>query len=697
MEQDELLKIYFSEAEELTQSLEQSLLTLEESPEDEDIINEAFRAAHTMKSSAAMVGFEQISEFTHTLENVLDRVRNKKLTVTKELISLLLEANDFLKQMVENASRGQAECAPEKFKQMKSHLDRFLGIVTPEKTREETVLPPSPPAQKEYYYKITMTFKRDLFNTGQDPIMLFKELEKLGEILKVEADLSRLPPLDVLNPYELYISWKLIIKTKEAFSKIKDVFIFVEEDNVIEIEDVTKRFSGDIDIEAAHKLLGEILVEEGLVSKSDLDKALEGQKKIGEILVDQKKISHKELKEVLEAQKKSRVYLRRSTVRVDTEKLDKLVNLVEEIAIGISQLSVKMNLESSAISVHIQECLEGLDKISRELQEQVMRLRLFPIQGTFNRFQRMIRDLAYKQGKNIKVIINGGDTELDKDLIEQVGDSLKHLVRNCVDHGIEPPEERKKKGKSEEGVVKLKAFQKGGNIYIEITDDGRGIDEKAIVEKAIEAGLLKEERPLSKQEVYQLIFEPGLSTSDEITDISGRGVGLDVVKTNINQLGGSISVFSEKDRGTTFTISIPLTLAIVDGMKIRVGEDVYIIPIRYILGSFQAKKGAIKTIEGRGEVVDFRGQCLPLVRLDHALGIETNRLLQEGIVVVVDAETKRMGFLVEEILGEQQIVIKSIDKNFRRVPGIAGATILGDGTVSLILDVYGLERRLFNR
>lgn len=695
MEQEELLQIYFAEAEELIQSLERSLMALEESPQDEDIINEAFRAAHTMKSSAAMVGFQQISEFTHTLENVLDRLRNKDLAVTNKLISLLLEANDFLKHMVENASSGEAECEPEKFDHMKGNLERFLGVEAMEV--EEEVKPIPPPAQKDHYYKITMVFRRDLFNTGQDPLMLFVELEELGEILKVEADLSQLPSLDTLNPYEIYISWKLVIKTKEVLSKIKDVFIFVEEDNTIEIEDVTKRFSEGIDVEAAHKLLGEILLEEGLVSESDLDQALEGQKKLGEILVEQEKISHKELEKALDIQKGSRIHLRRSTVRVDTEKLDKLVNLVEEIAIGISQLNVRVGLEPSATSIHVQENLENLDKIGRELQEQVMRLRLFPIEGTFNRFQRLIRDLAHEQGKKVKVIINGGDTELDKDLVEQVGDSLKHLVRNCVDHGIEPPHKRKEKGKAEEGTVELKAFQKGGKIFIEINDDGRGINEQAIVEKAVRSGLLEKGSPLTKQEAYQLIFEPGLSTSNGVTDISGRGVGLDVVKTNINQLGGSINISSETDKGTTFSISIPLTLAIMDGMKIRVEDEVFIIPVRYILGSFQVREGDIKTIEAKGEVVDFREQCLPLVRLNQALGLGSDGLSQDGIVVIVDAEVRRMGFLVDEILGEQQIVIKSLDKNFRRVPGIAGATILGDGTVSLILDIYGLERKLFNQ
>lgn len=694
MEQEEFLQIYFAEAEELTQSLEKSLMALEDSPQDENIVNEAFRAAHTMKSSAAMVGFHQISEFTHTLENVLERLRNKNLVVTRGLISLLLEANDFLKQMIENASQGKGEGEPKKFEEMKGKLGRFLGLEAPVGVEEKIGTVVSPP-QKDRYYKIVMNFKRNLFDTGQDPLMLLLELEELGEIMKIEADLSQLPVFESLNPYELYISWKLIIKTKEVLSKIEDVFIFVKEDNTIQIEDVTHRFGKGIDAEAAHKLLGEILLEEGLVLESDLDKALQNQKKLGEILVEQEKITPKELEKALDIQEESRIHFRRSTIRVDTEKLDKLMNLVEEITTGISRLNVGLGLEPQPLSIHLQETIENLDKIGRELQEQVMRVRLFPIEGTFNRFQRMIRDLAYKQGKKVKVIISGGDTELDKDLIEHVGDSLKHLVLNCVDHGIESPDERRRKGKTEEGLIELRAFQKGGKIFIEIRDDGRGINKKALIEKAVNQDLLKEGVTPTKDEVYQLMFEPGMSTTKAVTDTSGRGVGLDVVKTKIDQLNGSITVSSEKDKGTIFTIAIPLTLAIMDGMKVEVAEEVFIIPTRYILGCFQAKEGVIKTIEARGETVNFRGEYLPLVRLNRALGIDTHGFSKDGIVVVVDGERKRMGLLVDDVLGEQQVVIKSLDKHFRRVPGIAGATILGDGSVSLVLDIYGLEKLLF--
>lgn len=694
MKQEEFLQIYFAEAEELTQSLERSLMALEASPQDEKVVNEAFRAAHTMKSSSAMVGFHQISEFTHTLENILERLRNKNLVVTQGLISLLLEANDFLKQMIENASQGKGEGEAEKFEEMKGRLGRFLGLEAPIGAEEKIGTVPSPP-QEDRYYKIVMNFKRNLFDTGQDPLMLFLELEELGEIIKVEADLSQLPAFESLNPHELYISWKLIIKTKEVLSKIEDVFIFVKEDNTIQIEDVTHRFGKGIDVEAAHKLIGEILLEEGLVSESDLDKALQSQKKLGNVLVEQKKITPKELEKALDIQEESRIHLRKATVRVDTEKLDKLMNLAEEITAGISRLNVGLGLEPSPVSIYLQEIVENLEKIGSELQEQVMRVRLFPVEGTFNRFQRMIRDLAYKQGKKVKVIISGGDTELDKDLIEHVGDSLKHLVRNCVDHGIESPEERRRKGKTEEGLIELRAFQKGGKILIEIRDDGRGISKKALIEKAVNQGLLKEGVTPASEQVYQLMFEPGMSTAKAVTETSGRGVGLDVVKTKIDQLSGSISVSSEKDKGTTFTIAIPLTLAIMDGMKVEVAEEVFIIPTRYILGCFQVKEGVIKTVEARGETVDFRGEYLPLVRLNRALGLDGRGSSKNGIVVVVDSETKKMGLLVDDIPGEQQIVIKSLDKHFRRVPGIAGATILGDGSVSLVLDIYGLERLLF--
>ncbi len=674
MDQKQLLDIFLSEADELIQTIEKDLVALDSSPDDASLIDEVFRAVHTMKSSAAMVGFEKTSEYAHLLENLLERLRNKTMVVTKELISFLLRCGDFLKVLLDNGTQGQDECDPDEFNKMKDALGHYLDI--PEQSaskaeiKETEALPVS--ETKISYYKISMTFQKNLFLSGHDPLLLLLELQEMGELVHIEPNLSKLPGIHEISPCDLYISWSVLFKTERSITDIEDVFIFVRENNEIKIEDVSHRFHEGLSISDAGKILKELEIAEKITSEQEPKEALQKQKKTGALL-------------------------RKPTVRVKTERLDRLVNLMEEMTIGLDGLFLL--LEKSAIrSGKMLEKLEHLIAVGREAQEQVMMTRMFPLEETFGRFQRMIRDLSASQDKPIRVTIAGADTELDKNLVEKIEDPLKHIIRNCVDHGIERPEERKTKGKPEEGVVSLKAYQKEGRIYIEIGDDGRGLDEHRILKKAISKNLISKGSTPTKEQLYDLLFLPGFSTRDEVSEISGRGVGLDVVQTNVSELGGTINIVSEKDKGTTFIINLPMTLAIIKVMQIRVEKESFLIPFSVIAGLAQPLPGDIKTIETKEELINFQGEYIPLIRLDEVFKIEDpSEETSIGIVIIVESEKTRFGIFTDDIVDEHQVVIKNLETNFRKVPGIAGGTILGDGQVSLIIDIYGLEKMFFKK
>jgi two-component system chemotaxis sensor kinase CheA len=398
------------------------------------------------------------------------------------------------------------------------------------------------------------------------------------------------------------------------------------------------------------------------------------------------------------AQSQSRKIAKSSTIRVDTDKLDKLVNLVGEMVISVARMSqLASEVDDNSASRSLEGASSALERISRELQEQVMRVRMVPVEGTFNRFRRVVRDLSFELGKKIEIKMSGTDTELDKNVIEQIGDPLKHMIRNSIDHGIESPEERRRLGKPAEGTIWLKAFQREGNIFIEISDDGKGIDKDKVLAKAIDKSMAEPGRTYPDKEIFEMLFAPGLSTSEKVSEISGRGVGMDVVRKNIEDLHGSIEIISEKGKGSTFRVKLPLTLAIIDGMMVRVGNEVLTIPLSVIDKSVRPSKAEIKTVEGKGELVDIRGNYLPLVRIYELFDIPSEKTdPTDALVVVLQSTEGRFGVLVDDVLGQTQAVIKSIDKNFRKIEGTSGATILGNGKVSLILDVHGIERMAFN-
>lgn len=693
LENKELLEIFFSEAEDLLQKIEKSLLALEETPADPSLIQELFRAVHTMKSSAAMVGFDRLSEYIHILENLLDRLRKGQLPSSQSLISHLLNSQAVLRSWIEKLAKAEPISTSE-LENQKEKLTRFLGLDGKEKPADLS----APIKEKETtkkYYRISMVFNEDLFFSGQDPLLLLQELQDLGEIIKVEADVSNVPDLKELVPFSLYLSWKCLFAAQEPISTIEKVFCFVKEEHSIVIRDVTREFPEGIDRSLADKRIGEILLEEGLIKTEDLQEALQEQKKIGQVLLEKRMVTSEALSQIIAEQGKSRDFLRKSTIRVDTQKLDHMANLMEELSVNLSRVSHVLEEQGSLSSGILMEEMERLEQNIREMREQVMGVRMFPLEGTFQRLQRMVRDLAVEQGKEVKVGIQGAETELDKDLIEQITDPLKHLIRNAIDHGIESPAERMNSGKSSQGLLEINAFHREGKIFIQVRDDGRGLDEEAIYKKAVENNLIPPGKRPSSAEMHHLILLHGFSTARTVSEISGRGVGLDVVQEQVSRLGGLIDITSEAGLGTTITLRLPLTLAVLEGLMIGVGGESYLVPLSSVLAVREVRSKDIKTIEAQEEVLYFEDIYLPAVRLENVLKISGSQGNGHKIALILDSQRRRFALLADQLLDIRQVVIKGMETHFRSVPGVAGGAILGDGSVCLILDIYGLDHLIF--
>ncbi|QPD04826.1 MAG: Chemotaxis protein CheA [Candidatus Nitrospira kreftii] len=705
---------FFEEAAEHLAVVEEGLLKLEQNPNDLDLLNQIFRSAHSIKGTSGMFGFTDIAQFTHKMETLLDLLRNGQKVVTPQVADLLLRSTDCLKSLVEAAKSGSpidAETVQRLTAELVISQGAGLGAPGIEKTKATGSNSVSA-IDRSWVYTIAWTPPAWLFQRGLDPLQFFKELRNLGTLSQVTIDTAKLPDFDAMDPEICYLSWTMQLETTKDRKAIEAVFEFVIEDSTLVIEerealDVKRepaesgseiRFTNDEQqTESGEpKPLGEILVDSGVVSREALDQALAQQKRVGQILVEQRVASPQQVEQALQKQRKMEIAAQSkkadtTSIRVDTDKIDKLINLVGELVITQSMLSdLGTRFEMSHISVLL-ERMAQLERNTREIQERVMSIRMLPIGTAFSRFPRLVRDLAAKAGKKIQLVLSGEETELDKTVIESIGDPLTHLVRNSADHGLEPPEERLDNNKQEIGTIRLNAFHQGGNICITVEDDGRGLNRDRIVARAVKQGLIGENEKLSDDQIWPLIFRPGFSTAEKVTDVSGRGVGMDVVKRNIEGLGGTVSIKTTPGHGTIFTLKLPLTLAIIEGMTVRVGQETYIVPLLSILESIQPKPGAVKTIVGKGEVIDVRGTYLPMVRMYEVFALEPEITTPTAaILLILETEGERVAVMVDEILGQQQVVIKSMEQNFRKVEGIAGATILGDGTVGFILDVRGL-------
>lgn len=688
---DKLKEIFKSEVDELIEDSEEVLVALESDVGNVELINEIFRIFHSIKGSAGVVGFNDMAHFSHGVENVLDRVRQGELQISKNLISLVLESIDILKSYIEFYFGGP-NVDKAKIDRIESSLSRFKGVVEEPGFRIEEKRE-AKKVKKAKYFGIHLEMGEDIFTRGQDPLLLLQELADMGTFDSIRIDISKIPDLEELIPHKNYLCYDLVLKTRNSSEEVKDVFIFVIDDNPrIAVTDISNRFVDGVDTELADKRLGEILVDEGVLAEEDVERIAATHKRIGEEIIEKTSVDEEHVNRALRKKQKSQKIQIASTIRVKTDKLDKLINLIGEMVISVSRIT--MIAQDTGIK-EIINSTDELNRISRDLQEQIMTVRMVPLESTFKRFYRVVRDLSNSQRKNIELHISGEDTELDKTMIEQIADPLKHMVRNSVDHGIEISADRKRAGKPEKGNIWLKAYQEEGNVVIEIEDDGKGIDPDKIYQKAFSKGLVKKTREnVSEDEIYSFLFLPGFSTAQQVTEISGRGVGMDVVKRNIESLKGKIEVKSKYGKGSKFKIKIPLTIAIIDGMRLRIGTRSYIIPLDAIVESFQLSSLDLKSVKGAKDLVNLRGEVFPLVKLHTIFGGEELKKedFNKGIVVLVESTFKKFCIYVDEILGISQAVIKNLQKNYRSVPGIIGASLNGDGTISLIMDIPGIEK-----
>jgi two-component system, chemotaxis family, sensor kinase CheA len=681
-------EMFKAEAYELLAELETSLLELEERPEDNDIIGRVFRAMHTIKGSGAMFGFEDIAAFTHEVETVYDLVRNGKLSVSRELIDLTLQARDIIREMLD-ASAGDSQVDKDATQML---ITSFRQFIPQGKGNAGTASAASSPADKqkkedseaeEVVYRIRFKPPQDIFLRGVDPLSMLQELADCGK-LAVIAETSGIPYLEEYNADYCYTAWDIVLITTKDIDAIRDTFIFVEEDSEIKIE----RIEED-GISENSKMLGEILIDRGDLTREALAQVMGGKKLIGTMLVeagltepDKVEAALAEQKLIRDVREKKKAEESVSNIRVASEKLDKLVNLVGEMVTVQANLSQIAGRENNA---QLTAVAEEVERLTAELRDTTMNIRMLPIGSTFSKFRRLVRDLSKELGKEIEMETEGAETELDKTVIEKLNDPMVHLIRNCIDHGIEAPDVRESKGKDRKGTVHLSAMHSGANVLIRIKDDGAGLNTEAIRNKAIEKGLITGDTELSDKEIYSLILAPGFSTAKTVTSVSGRGVGMDVVKQAIEALRGTIEIDSIEGEGTIITLKLPLTLAIIDGLLVQVGHDYYVMQLSLVKECVELTARDRAKASG-GNLANVRGQLVPYIRLrdQFSFGGELPEIEQ---IVITEVDEMKVGFVVDLVVGEHQTVIKSLGSMYRNVEGLSGATILGSGTVALILDV----------
>lgn len=662
---------FLEESLEGLEIMESVLLEMRPGEADAEAIDNIFRAAHSIKGGSATFGLDAIASFTHVVETLLDEVRNGERAVTQEAIVLFLSSVDCIRELLSADQHGEP-VDQEHINQVKAGLDKMLGSQQPKlaAATQQTAAAADQPAGTGWniYFKPFPA----MLQSGNDVVRMFRELAGLGE-LQVVVNMDDLPPLNELTPEESHLGWNLSLSGAVDKAAIDEIFEWVDDDCTLVITPQAAKQDTTIAVSDAGEQ--NLHNDSGLQAVDPADDRRSSE--------DRRQTDNRRKSSTPES----------SSIRVGIDKVDALINMVGELVITQSMLGqLGEDFDMSRVE-KLKDGLAELERNTRELQESVMRIRMLPISFAFNRFPRMVHDLSAKLNKKIELTMSGEQTELDKTVMEKIGDPLVHLVRNSIDHGIESPAVRRAAGKPETGVVSLNAYHQGGNIVIEITDDGAGLNHEKIFAKAVERGLVSANDVLSEDKIAELLFQPGFSTADVVSDVSGRGVGMDVVKRNIMALGGGVEVKSVQGEGSTFTIRLPLTLAILDGQLVRVGDQTYIIPLISIVESLLVNKKNVNKIAGKAELYQLRADYLPVIRLYETFGIEPdNRTLDNGLLVVVEGDGKKGGLLVDELLGQQQVVIKSLETNFRRVEGLSGATILGDGTVALIIDVSGVVR-----
>lgn len=677
MEMSQYLEVFIEESKEHLQNCNERLLDLEKNPSDLSIVNDIFRSAHTLKGMSATMGYEDLASLTHQMENVLDAIRNQKIAVNPEILDVVFEATDDLEAMVFSIADGgdgkrdvasvveklkliekgespavsqgvkevAATLAPEAPRTLKGEYDEF----------EYTVLQQSM-EQGFQTYEITVALREDCLLKAARVFMVFEVIEKLGEVIKST------PSVDQLEEEQFDQEFTVTIVSKEPMSDIQGKVMKVSEVNRVEVLPLS------ID---------------QLRPNSEPEATIQQEVVISDVVKTEEPIQEEQKKQSTAKQASNK------TIRVNIERLDILMNLFEELVIDRGRLEqISRDLNNS----ELHETVERMSRISGDLQNIILNMRMVPVETVFNRFPRMVRQLARDLGKKINLEIEGAETELDRTVIDEIGDPLVHLIRNALDHGVETPEVRKANGKNEEGTVILKAFHSGNHVFIELSDDGAGINRERVLNKALKNGIISEQTAstLTDKQVYELIFASGFSTAEKISDVSGRGVGLDVVKNTIESLGGTVSIDSKEGEGSVFSVQLPLTLSIISVMLVEIQKEKFAIPLSSIIETAIVKKEDILNAHNQ-KVIDFRGKVVPLLFLKDIFEVPVFEEEDEYFsVIIVRKGDKMAGLVVDSFIGQQEVVLKSLGNYLTNVFAISGATILGDGQVALIVDCNAL-------
>ena len=708
MNLDEALYTFVVEARELLQNMEESLLGIERGLEDDDAINAIFRAAHTIKGSAGLFGLDFVVEFTHVAENVLDKVRAGELGMDGAMVALMLEVCDHLGTLIEciaaNAlptgeSASAGECLATRLTAyLGGHVARKAAMPVENEPKVESL---GGGAESDCWH-ISLRFGKDVFRFGMDPLSFIRYLGRMGHIVSIYTLTESIPRLSEIDPESCHMGFEIAFDSDTDKMAIESVFEFVKDDCRITIlpphSKVAEYMALINELPEDEMRLGEILVKCGTLMPGELEEALRVQSgnapaPIGEVLVEQSMVQAPVVEAALQKQKQVRESRgsENSLIRVDSTRLDQLINLVGELIIVGSSASL---IAQRAGIAELLEVTSTMSRMVEEVRDSALSLRMVQIGATFNRFQRVVRDVSHELGKEIVLEISGGETELDKTVVEKIGDPLTHLVRNSMDHGIEHAEVRLARGKPAFGILRLNAYHESGSIVIEVSDDGGGLNREKILKKALEKGLVQEDSELSDNEIYQLIFEAGFSTADQVSNLSGRGVGMDVVKRNIQDLRGTIELESREGMGATTRIRLPLTLSIIDGFLVGVGAAGYVIPLDMVVECIELD--AEEKNGGDSGYLNLRGEVLPYLKLRDLFEVEGQAPSRQNVVVVQYAG-HRAGLVVDTLQGELQTVIKPLGRVFGGVRGIGGFTILGSGEVALILDVQRLVQQAGNR
>lgn len=708
MNMDQALQTFIAEANELLQDMESCLLRLEHNPLDADTIGAIFRAAHTIKGSAGLFGLEPIVSFTHVVEDVLDRLRAGEINKNPELIALLLECGDHIQYLIDVVAvqdKAPEASAVDRETRLRARLQLYRNAASAALTATDNPinkLDPAPTGTFDFWH-ISVRFGADVLRNGMDPLAFLRYLNNLGSIVRITTLFETMPEMAALDAETCYLGFEINLQSDASKAAIAETFDFVRDDCTLHIlapHSKTEEYIELINnLPEETALLGELLVASGAITQQELEHGLNLQRTdpapslmpIGEILVGQRSVEPALVQAALDKQQQVQESKQKESrfVRVHAEKLDELINLVGELVIAVAGTSLLANASQDDA---LQESASSVSALVEAIRDGALHLRMVPIGDTFNRFQRVVRDVSNELNKTIELQISGGDTELDKSVVEKIGDPLMHLLRNAMDHGIEAPAARVAAGKPATGLLKLNAYHESGSIVIEIADDGGGLNKDRIVQKARERGLITDDAQLSEQDIFNLIFEPGFSTAAAVTNLSGRGVGMDVVKRNITALRGSVDLHSIASKGTTVRIRLPLTLAIIDGFLVGVGHASYVVPLDMVQECIELSDADQRSAK-LSQYLNLRGEVLPLVFLRDHFAASGDAGRRQNVVVVKTA-TQKAGLVVDTLQGEFQTVIKPLGKLFSGLQSISGSTILGSGEVALIIDVPALIQQL---